>query len=321
MINRDLETEISEAASRIESRQREIESELRSLAKKIIGFTICAWIFAGIGMVVIVFASIYWYLRKNTETDLELNLLGDFLAGTVAPIWSFAGLFLIYIAFLGQKQQLLNQQLEIMYSQLALKYTRQELAGQKEEMKEQNKTLRQQKFENTFFQMLNLFNSIVNSFDIRNSDREVITAGRKCFKEFYKQFESDLLYEVNNGFSFEKENLRSATIEQSRDAYSNFYERQKADLSHYFTVIYRIYKFIDQSDFENKTHYAAIARAQLSSYEQILMFYNCLHIHGYEKFKPLIERYAVFKNLDKSLVFNPAHLDEYYEGAYGLMNE
>ncbi len=316
MTDHRLETEIENATRRIESRQAEIDTELKQLVTQINKYTTWAWKFVWFGAFV-AFVSTLFYLGKNTENGFGLNLLGDFMAGTVASIWSLAGLFFIYVAFLGQKQQLLNQQLEIMYSQLEVKYTRLELSGQKEEMKEQNRTLRQQKFENTFFQLLNLFNSIVNSLDIRQRQTLVVTtSGRDCFAVFYRR----LTFKLNSliyGEAAEMKDLRSATVVQTVEAYDQLYSQDKSDMGHYFRTIYHIIKFIDHSEIENKKQYISIARAQLSSYEQILIFYNGLHENGYEKFKPLIEKYALFKNIDNALVVNQEHLKEYDNGAYG----
>lgn len=316
MKDQKLEVEIENASKRIETRQVEIDIELQQLVIQISKFTSWAWRFVWLGAIIGILSTAF-FIFKNTETGFGLNLLGDFMAGTVASIWSLAGLFFIYVAFLGQKQQLLNQQLEIMYSQLEVKYTRLELSGQKEEMIEQNKTLRQQKFENTFFQLLNLFNSIVNSIDIRNrTTLNVTTSGRDCFEIFYRRLNTHLNSVVygegsNNG------DLTKSTLEQVIEAYGKFYTKDKSDMSHYFRTIYHIIKFIDKSEIENKKQYISIARAQLSSYEQILIFYNCLHENGNEKFKPLIEKYALFKNIDGSLVINQDHLKEYKNSAYG----
>lgn len=316
MTDQTLENEIKNATKRIETRQCEIDIELGKLITQISKYTTWAWVFVWFGAFV-AFISIIFYLCKNTDTGFGLNLLGDFMAGTVASTWSLAGLFFIYVAFLGQKQQLLNQQLEIMYSQLEVKYTRLELSGQKEEMMEQNRTLRLQKFENTLFQLLTLFNSIVNSMDLRKirSTTEVISKGRDCFEIFYKKLNAFLIENNShiNGFK-----SPSASIDQIIQAYDNLYDINKSDMSHYFRTIYHIVKFIDKSDIENKKQYIAIVRAQLSSYEQILIFYNCLHKNGAEKFKPLIERYALLKNIDKSLIINENHLKEYQQGAYGI---
>jgi len=314
MTNQNIEKDIEFATQRIEIRQIEIESELAELASKISSFTKWAWIFVWLGGAISL-VSILYYVNQNDGDGFGLNLLGDFMAGSVASIWSLAGLFFIYVAFLGQKQQLLNQQLEIMYSQIEVKYTRLELSGQKVEMKEQNDTLRQQKFENTFFQLLSLFTSIVNSLDLRQSisKGEVFSTGRDCFEHFYKQLTSFLHHSINNQSSL---NIQSSRIEQALDAYDILYDSNKSDMSHYFRTLYHIIKFVDKSNVENKKQYTSIVRAQLSSYEQVILFYNCLHNNGRDKFKPLIETYAIFKNLDVSLIYNKDHLKEYEQGAY-----
>jgi len=260
----NLEKEIKDASDRIQVRQSEIEIELISLDSKIVQYTNWAWGFVWTGILLSVFSVIYYYC-KNTEKGFGLNLLGDFLGGSVASVWALAGLFLIYVAFLGQKQQLLNQQLEIMYSQLEVKYTRLELAGQKEEMILQNQTLLNQKFENTFFQLLTLFNSIINSLDLRKKEgNTIIATGRDCFEKFYTS-----LQQGTRSLLGQNRNIAESTIEQAVQAYDVVYDKNKADLSHYFRTIYHIFKFIDDSDIKNKKRYASIARAQLSSYEQV----------------------------------------------------
>ena len=140
--DKSIEEDIEDSVIRIEERENKIGTELSTLDAQIKKYIFWAWGFVIGGGIVSVFA-IAWYLCRNAEKGFGINQLGDFMAGTVAALWSLAGLFFIYIAFLGQKQQLLNQQLEIMYSQIEVKYTRLELAGQKAEMKEQNATLKQ----------------------------------------------------------------------------------------------------------------------------------------------------------------------------------
>ncbi|WP_233900529.1 putative phage abortive infection protein [Tenacibaculum piscium] len=311
-IEKDLEHEILKASSRIENRQGKINIEISELSIKIKTFTNWAWIFVWIGFGITLFGTVY-YIFKNTEVGYGLNLLGDFMAGTVSSIWSLAGLFFIYVAFLGQKQQLLNQQVEIMFSQLEVKYTRLELAGQKKEMATQNATLIQQKFENTFFQLLGLFNNISNTIDITSGQKTY--TGRDCFKVLYEMLKS----------TCKNEKVKSATggkitFEELMEGYSIFYKLNMSDLSHYFRTIYHIFKFIDTSEIDNKERYTSLVRSQLSSYEQILIFYNCLHSNGLKKFKPLLEKYMVFKNIDDSLILNQKHKKRYEDVAFGKNN-
>lgn len=303
-----LEKEIKDASEKIELRQTDISESISGLESKIKQFSNWAWFFVWIGLAIFFLSPVYFFI-KNDETGFALNMLGDFLGGSVASLWSLAGLFFIYVAFLGQKQQLLNQQLELLYSQLEVKYTRLELAGQKEELKKQNNTLQQQKFENTFFQLLGLFNNISNSIDINKGG--IIYTGRDSFKIFYENLKA--------ACRSEKQRLRTPgkiSFEELMLGYGIFYEKNTSDLSHYFRTLYHIFKFVNQSEINNKERYTSLVRSQLSSYEQVLIFYNCLHQNGFKKFKPLIEKYHVFKNIDNNLLLNVNHKERYDISAF-----
>lgn len=300
-----IEQDIKDTTDRIQSRQDDISNELDSLDVKIKTFTNWAWIFVYAGLVLSVFALIY-FLVTNTECGFALNLLGDFLAGSVASIWSLAGLFFIYVAFLGQKQQLLHQQLEIMYSQLEVKYTRFELEGQKKELIEQNKTLRQQRFENTFFQLLSLHHQIVNAMDLR-SGNTVSQQGRDVFKTRYSLLRNAL------------RNSNSSDIDTINETYLKYYKQWQTDFGHYFRNLYHIVKLIHNSDLLNKTEkykYTSILRAQLSSDELTMLFYNCLSENGIEKFKPLVEKYHFLKNMGPTDLVDIKHMDYYDKSAF-----
>ena len=277
----ELEKEIREASIRIEARQSNIESELENLSKKIIKFTSWAWIFVWIGFAIGIVSIIIFYY-KNTEDGFGLNLLGDFMSGTVASIWSLAGLFFIYVAFLGQKQQLLSQQLEIMYSQLEVKYTRLELAGQKLEMKEQNETLKLQKFENTFFNLLSLHHQIVDGINEIEA-KETSKGGRDILKErssfvaHVHRNENKTVEHVifrgrdvfKNSYQYLMNRIERKSETDFLDNYMVVYSSVQTDFGHYFRNLYRIIKFIDETqfmedetkNFQNQYKYTSMVRA------------------------------------------------------------
>lgn len=60
-----------------------------------------------------------------------------------------------------------------------------------------------------------------------------------------------------------------------------------------------------------KYEYTSIVRATLSQYELIILFYNCLSTNGNRKFKPLIEKYAIFNNLRVELLATTEEQDLY----------
>ena len=78
-------------------------------------------------------------------------------------------------------------------------------------------------------------------------------------------------------------------------------------LDNYFRYLYRIIKYIDESTLVNnaeKYGYAGILRAHLSYMELIMVYYNCLSEYGFEKFKPLVEKYHLLKNIREDKLHN-----------------
>jgi hypothetical protein len=58
-------------------------------------------------------------------------------------------------------------------------------------------------------------------------------------------------------------------------------------------------------------------RAQLSSFELVMIFYSALtELDKGGKFKALIEKYAMLKSLPRGRLLNPQHLELYDDRAY-----
>ena len=91
-------------------------------------------------------------------------------------------------------------------------------------------------------------------------------------------------------------------------------------LGRYFRNLYNVVKFVDQSEFPKefgaKKFYTNLIRAQLSSNELGLLFYNCLSDRGAE-FKKLVEKYALLKDMDFKVLINEEHKNLYDKSAYG----
>lgn len=221
----------------------------------------------------------------------SFGLLTSFFSGL-----AFAGLI---ITMLMQKEEL-----ELQRKELSL--TREELVAQRQELTNQNNTMRQQRFENTFFQMLSLHNEIVRSVEIGSGSKQL--TGRSAFELLRSDF-------ITNG---DGKYLKDAGIDRINEIYLKFHQKNQHRIGHYFRNLYTIIKFVDESDVESKKLYTNIVRAQLSSYELFFLFYNCLSEMGKEKFKRLVEEYALLKNLPDSLIENLAtHKQFYGYRAYG----
>lgn len=231
--------------------------------------------------------------------------LGAFIAGLTTPFLSISAFILLYLTYKSQKQ---------------------ELAASKQILKSQSKTLKKQQFETTFFNMLNLHHSIVNNTDVkvsvarlqsivRNRDQSVspeIRNGRDCFTYFYERFD--------NYYRDEKNSRDTSTLNSElsiiQESYDEFYSQFQLDLGHYFRNLYHIVKFVHRSGISNKQEYISLLRAQLSSHELLLLFYNGLSYNG-TKFKPLIEQYHFLKSMPQWALLLQEHLSEYDTSAYG----
>lgn len=120
------------------------------------------------------------------------------------------------------------------------------------------------------------------------SQERKVKAGREVFQSLYEQ-------DTREGVT-----MRSAIEYSGIDGYEGF---MQGELDHYFRYFYRILRYIDDSkliDDRQKYDYAAILRAHLSIYELLLIHYNGLSEDGWDRLKPLIEKYSMFDNIRDS---------------------
>lgn len=308
-----LKNDLDDQTNRIKTKQLSIDQELNKLIVRINDYTKLAWFFVWLGLAIVIFAIVV-YCNQDTESGFSLNLLGDFMSGTVSATWSLAGLFFIYVAFLGQKQQLLTQQLELMYSQLELKYTRLELHGQKQEMIDQNNTLKHQRFENSFFQLLNLLNSVLKSFSFVIGSDENKVYGKECMTRIWRNV--NIAFQIHS--SAKAKVIEEISIETVKSNFWFYNEAYRETLDHYSRVIENLFNFIDNADIYDKNNYISITIDQLSSDELLILFYFILCSTNKNKLKEIIEKHSVFRNLNKGNLFNSNHLVEYKKSAYDL---
>lgn len=232
------------------------------------------------------------------------------------------------LAFAGLIVTLLYQKEELKLQREELAQTRGELKAQREEFEEQNKTLKRQRFENTFFNMLSLQQEIVANLSYKWTLRE------KYFNFETQKIDNEIVEKIYNGRSvfeaiYKEVNVETQSGVKCRGGVRNIIEsigiveyvniREISRFDHYFRHLYRIYKFVDSSPLiedSERYDYACIIRSQLSDYELVMLFYNCLSSNGKEKFKPLIERYSVFNNLREGLLVTPDDKAKYKNKAY-----
>lgn len=266
-----------------------IHTDEKKLHGQIKLFTWLVWIFVGLGGLVGAHG-VYLYLSGG---EFKLSSLGDYIGGSVASLWSLAGLFLIYIAFLGQKLQLLNQQEELVLN-------REELQATRLEFEQQNETLRKQRFENTFFQLLKFHHDIVEAIDLRSVGGSQHSIGRSAFEVMYLA--------LKNIYNQHPTRLSLTPDQIIKFVYRDFFKKYQPFVGHYFRSLYNIVKFVHLSGIPDpdKKIYTNLIRAQLSSNELLLLFYNCLSDVG-QKFHEWVEYYNLLKTAPTNELLDSSH--------------
>ena len=219
-----------------------------------------------------------------------LGAFGDFLGGTLNPIFTF-------LMLIGLVATIVLQKIE-------LSLARKEFGRSADALKAQDLNLEYQRFENTFFKLLEFLEVCRN--DITHSGiQQPTTIGRDAIERMYEVFIRSYLhdnsYNPSSGESTNTFKDTCITEDGIKEQYLDFYNRDYGnELAQYFRTLYNVLKLVDQSPkIKDKYIYTNILRAQLSRYELLLLFYNCVSSYGEEKMKPLVKKYRLLKHLEK----------------------
>lgn len=174
--------------------------------------------------------------------------------------------------------------------------------------KSTKKTNALQRFETTFFNMLGLQQQITT--ELKSPNKDIVEKGRALFEYLYKDYsilsdDTYLPYIDYNETVCGNSCLITILHWDGLSRYSR--SNLPSVFDHYFRHLYRIIKFIDNPKhdfltFDERYAYAGNLRGTLSKYELVWLYYNCLAGPGFEKFKPLVEKYALLKNLRAELL-------------------
>ncbi|MBI3125261.1 MAG: putative phage abortive infection protein [Ignavibacteriales bacterium] len=258
-------------------------------------------------------------VEEKKTSEKESNILLYFLITMIVCIWfiswalvykygadwdtrnSFGGMFgAINALFSGLAMAGIIYTIYLQKKELSLQ--RKELQQTREEFVAQNKTLRYQRFENTFFQLMDLHNDIVEKLNYYNSKGRELH-GRDTFTEYLITYNWRL---GKAGHDIDYYNLPKSIdmkIKLLRLAYSKSLESIESKTSHYFRNMYHIVKFIHQSRMittkDEKQFYIDVLRAQLSRNELNLLYFNLLSEgNGYPRFTYLAKVYNILENVN-----------------------
>lgn len=289
-------------------------------------------IFCGIMIIFFWFYTYYSLIKVDKEVR---GTFGDMFGGLNTLFSGFAFLGII-ITILLQKKDLKLQSDE-------LKLTRKEFEIQNDTLKTQKF---ENTFFNLLSIHHQIVENI--DCDVEKEKKYKVKRGvkypsfRKQIEDYLPKDEEDRVIEYNiitkkgrdffeyKYFQLQKQ-LQDNPEFEINEIYTNFFMTVNSDLGHYFRNIYRIIKMIDDTKFitnsdsdfhltkddkqiqtlnyEIQYRYTSILRSQLSDYEILWLFYNCITDNGKEKFKPLIIKYKILKNLQ----VNKLHSKEFKE--------
>lgn len=204
-----------------------------------------------IGLVIFVWFCIrgYFYEQYIIPTGIisleKSSQFGDFIGGCCGALFALVGVLLLF----------------------------ETLKLQRIEFKESRYVFKLQQFDNLFFNLLDLYNSIVSSMQ---------------GKPFFTQQQQSIYKDFN----------QNGGRKVAKNTYLSFYAANEPNIAQYFRVLYQIFSLISHSELkeEDKVKYAKIARAQLSKDEVFFLYYNANTIYG-GKFREYINEFNITKHL------------------------
>lgn len=257
--------------------------------------TAVLWVLKNLIIITVIIASIIGSCYADKGTFDNLGTFGDWFNGMLSPIINIVVAMYVYRTYRSQKEELEN--------------------------------IKKQRCEETFFKMISLHHEIVNAINVEYFDGN----DTKTFKgrnaiDHYKRRLSELLSGPGSVVVALGVKPKTKTkpkpelqLEAIKIAWNKLYYEENAcfNLGHYFRNMYHIVKYIDKTTLseDEKKFYIRILRAQLSSSEGVLLFYNTIHRsianNDRSKFYDLIHEYDLLHNMfeNSSSIFNKSHKD------------
>lgn len=303
----------------------------------------------------------YEITNLKTVDDGEIGIIGDFFGGTTVGLLTLASLIFVATAMIMQKKELELQRNEVTATRLEYEIT--------------NRTMKKQSFDSTFFNMINIHQSILEQINYKEK------RGREAIQLLYEDLKNNYIKEIDktlwithffsnvdkegekvteildnlyknysnitienkatsimkeqlnrynfveninemkeilvilnnqdllnwNNYSFDKEYnsfKNQPDLHVKKKYYESFYAKNEYNIGHYFRNLYRIVKYIEEYNFtenpvdniKERKNYRGILRAQLSSYELLMLFYNICYSEKGEKFKDILIGTDFFDN-------------------------
>lgn len=266
----------------------EDQKKLEQKAKQLLKWGIFAFLASIVIIVFLPLAVTKWnWISIGVQAP---NEIGDTLGGIMGPAVALLGVALTFLAFWAQYVANQEQRQQFLTS-----------------LQKQEKDRKDQQFESQFFEMLRLHKENVDELAIIPIGGQTPVTRRMVFQVMTSEF-NQLLGLCAFGQPLKKEEFVTAyniffwgydegevqklsspseqfirgDQEGDKQDTINFKQHSgySGQLGHYFRHLFMMVKFVVKSkviiDYDEKMQYLKMLRAQLSNYEQIMLFYNWL---------------------------------------------
>ncbi|MHA4196218.1 putative phage abortive infection protein [Bacillus cereus] len=147
--------------------------------------------------------------------------------------------------------------------------------------------------------------NVIEEFEkfFRNKPESCIKNLGSYSLQWYSEQKRDIQIKHEYITKFENEYYVETLKSLKCSAYERLYKEHENIIGHYYRNLYRIVKLIQNNTFDNESEerdneekrmYRGILRAQLSSFELLMLFYNISYSEKGKKFKELIESINFF---------------------------
>lgn len=262
---------------------------------------------------------ITFYYFKNVLTDYSLNnrpiddntsaSIGDFYGGVVGTIFSLTGVFLLFVTLYEQRKFTRNERFESKFFEL-LKLHKENV----NELKYKDSQGREvfTEIKNDLYSVLDVI--LDNGFIIQNrlDQQDSINIAFNIMYFGYNQNTADVL--ENKFFSkyFDYSDEINKCINEVRDKKLVPINGHQNKLGHYFRHLRRTILFVHRNEkmtIKQKKDYARFVRAQLSTDEQILLFFHSISDLGLKweldnvNHEKTISDYSLIRNIPLGSIY------------------
>lgn len=276
---------------------------------------IVALVLALIGFIVLMISI---FLMNNNPFDLNIiGQYGSFVGGFIGSIFSLAGFLLLFETLIQQQKLFNKQQFESKFFDL-LKLSRENMVQLKKRL-----PIKGDKYEEgrrVFIELRKEFGEIYQivqktniSLNCKLQETDMVNiayltlnygVSETIFGKGHNH--TSILMDRLNYFSYDNAFCHKLIEEckKHKDEEGKYikFNGNQSRLSHYFRHLFQTVKFVDNSKYLTETEkyfYIKTLRAQLSTHEQLILFYNSLSILGnkWTKSPDLITKYKLIKNI------------------------